>query len=63
MTIPNARRRAVRAAPSSLDEHPDPIPLEIEAPDDDDPDLASERLERVDRFSSAGSFSWIGPED
>jgi hypothetical protein len=60
---PNARRRAVRPTPSPLDEHPDPIPLEIAEPDDDDPDLVSERLERVDRFSSAGSYAWIGPED
>jgi hypothetical protein len=63
MTTPVARRRAVRIQSSALEEH-EPPPLEIDATDDDDDlDLASERLERVDRFSSAGSFDWVGPED
>tara|TARA_R110000868_G_scaffold49339_2_gene159339 strand:+ start:2070 stop:2258 length:189 start_codon:yes stop_codon:yes gene_type:complete len=60
---PNPRRRAVRPfTPDLENEHPGTIEIDG-VPDDDDHDLIAERLERVDRFSSAGSFDWIGPED
>ena len=60
---PARRAPAPPSRPLEPAEHPDWIEALDLVPDDDDHDLAIERLERVDHFSSAGSFDWIGPED
>lgn len=59
-----ARRTAARPTVAGEPaDHPDRIEALDSVPDEDDLDLRAERLERVDRFSSAGSFDWVGPED